>query len=372
MHRIFDGTIAKGDSIVSCNTRLNYEISEVGILSPTRVPTRSLSAGHVGYIICGMKNMRDSQVGDTWYRKGFPVSPYPGFEVIQPMVYVSAYPAESDDFSKLQESINKLTLNDRSIKVQRETSIALGQGFRLGFLGPLHVSVTIDRLHLEHDADVLVTAPTVPYKLMIDGQETMLTNANDHPTGKGKYEILEPMVLATMIFPYEYLGPVIDLCEQSRGIQLEQTSLSMGRCLLRYNLPLAQIVVDFFSRLKSRTQGYATLDYEDNGYQPSDLLSLRLLVNGAPVDALSSIVHRSEAEALARYRVRRLADLLDRQLYEIVIQAAVGTKILARETLRANRKDVTAKLYGGDHTRRQKVYQCTSDTNFILIYVSVA
>ncbi|OLL23847.1 Translation factor GUF1, mitochondrial [Neolecta irregularis DAH-3] len=357
--RVFGGTVQRGDRISSVHTGHKYEVSEVGLMHPDQSPVNRLCAGMVGYVVPSMKRSSESKIGDTFYHVGKPVQALPGFEDAKPMIYVGAFPLDTKEFKRLEDSINNLSLNDRSITVHRDTSTALGQGWRLGFLGSLHLSVFQDRLKDEYGAEVIITTPTVPYQIEYrDGTFGTISNPSEFPdvvTHSSKVlDIREPVVEATMIFPSDYLGSVIELCEACFLLK-EQTFLSSSRVLLKYIIPLAQLVEDFFGKLKSSTKGYATLDYEEAGYIPADVLRLSLLINGKSVDALASIVHRSQAERRGREWVKKMRGLVDRQLYEVVIQAAVGNKVVARESISAKRKDVTAKCYGGDVSRKMKL-----------------
>lgn len=307
-----------------------------------------------------MKQSTDAHIGDTFHLITRPVEPLPGFEEVKPMVFAGIFPLDSSDFQKLDEDIAHLALNDRSINVMKESSAALGNGWRIGFLGSLHLSVFEDRLKNEHNGEIIVTQPTVPYKLTSPiGEVTYVSNPSDFPDhakmyGKAfTYE--EPVVDATMIFPTEFLGAVLTLCEEQRGTLQETNYLTPERVLLRYTLPLPSLLDDFFGRLKSLTRGYASLDYEDSGYIVSDLVKLNMMVNNNPIDALCIVTHRSQVEKLAKAWVRRLKPLLTRGLFDIIIQAQCQGKILARDTIKGARKDVLAKCYGGDASRKQKL-----------------
>ncbi|KAG6830749.1 Translation factor guf1 mitochondrial [Tricholoma furcatifolium] len=358
-----EGILRKGDKITSCYTRKKYDVTEVGIMHPEEVPTDSLRAGQVGYIACNMKESSEAHIGDTLHRAGEPVEPLPGFQPAKPMVYAGVFPIESNDFPKLEESIKRLTLTDRSVSVQRESSSALGQGCRLGFLGTLHMDVFRQRLEDEYDANIIITAPTVPYKLVYrDNKEVFVSNPTEFPdtadsTCKVK-EIQEPIVKASIIVPEEYFGDMMDLCFSHRAENLEHRYLDSGsassRIILTCIIPLSEVVTNFFDQLKSRSSGFASFDYEDAGYQQSDLAKMTFLLNGKPVDALAIIVHRSAADKIAREWVKKLHKVIPRQLFEVPIQAAIGKKILARETLSAMRADVTAGLYGGHYERKMK------------------
>ncbi|KAK9447137.1 uncharacterized protein V1518DRAFT_422297 [Limtongia smithiae] len=357
---VVDGTLQKGDRVLSAHSRKRYDVKEVGIMHPDRKSMNHLKAGQVGYAVLGMKNITEALVGDTLMHLNKEVEPLPGFEEPQPMVFVGAFPGEGVEFATVEERINQLVLNDRSVLLQRENSNALGQGWRIGFLGTLHASVFQDRLQQEYGASLVITAPTVPYKVIWkDGTESIVRNPDDFPDTSMRQKVQdlqEPMVKAIMSFPQEYIGDIIEICESSRGTHVDMTFLSHGnQVLLQYLIPTAHLVDDFFGRLKGATMGYATLDYEDAGYQSADLVKMQLLVNGHSVDALSQVMHRSLAERTGREWVQRFKKFLRAQLFETVIQAAIGNKILARETIKARRKDVTAKLHAADISRRQKL-----------------
>ncbi|KAE9394104.1 translation factor GUF1, mitochondrial [Gymnopus androsaceus JB14] len=362
---IQDGILRKGDKIASCHTRKKYEIAEIGIMHPEEISTDMLCPGQVGYIACNMKESSEAHIGDTLHRVGIPVPPMPGFKPSKAMVYAGVYPVDSSDFPKLEESIKRLTLTDRSVTFQRESSSALGQGTRLGFLGTLHMDVFRQRLEDEYDANIIITAPTVPYKLVYrDGKERFVSNPTEFPdTGDAAskvVEIQEPIVKATIIVPEEYFGVMMDLCYSRRAEDLEHRYLDTGseasssRIILTCVMPLSEIVTDFFDQLKSLSSGFASFDYEDAGYLKSDLAKMVFLLNGKPVDALALIVHRSAQDTIGRAWVKKLHEVIPRQLFEVPIQAAIGKKVIARETLSANRKDVTAGLYGGHYERKMK------------------
>ncbi|KAF3932219.1 hypothetical protein ABW20_dc0110174 [Dactylellina cionopaga] len=365
--RVFDGVVKQGDQIMSIGSKLKYFVGELGMQYPTEVATNSLRAGQVGYMYFnpGMKNISDAKLGDTFCHVGKEVEPFRGFEEPQPMVFVGAFPTNQDEFQKLEDSI----------AIAKESSHALGLGWRLGFLGTLHCSVFEDRLRQEFGgSELLITAPTVPFKIIWketiksktgedEPKETIITNPALYPeedvVRTRMEEIQEPFVLATITVPAdppEFLGNVIELCQESRGSQVELTFFAT-QVILKYKLPLLQLVDNFFGKLKGITKGYATLDYEEAGYAKSDIVKLELLVNKEPVDAIAQLCHRSQAERLGRMWVQRFKQFVDRQLFEIVIQAAIGKKVLARESVAPFRKDVTAKLYGGDHTRRKKLLE---------------
>ncbi|KAF8440612.1 translation factor guf1, mitochondrial [Terfezia claveryi] len=364
--RIFDGTVKPGDHIVSFATGKKYIVGEVGIMHPHETATSSLRAGQVGYVFFnpGMKVSKEAKVGDTFTSVGMEkvVTPLPGFEEPQPMVFVGAFPVDQSEFTHLDDSINQLVINDRSITLTKDSSHALGQGWRLGFLGTLHCSVFQDRLRQEHGGSLIITAPSVPYRIVYkDGSTKIIRNPAEFPTDDIDYNKIfryeEPIVLATITVPEEYLGKTIELCEGSRGEQVALEFFTKAQVILKYKLPLANLVDDFFGKLKSLTKGYASLDYEDAGYQVSDVVKLQLLVNKVPVDAVAQVMHKSQVVRQGRAWVEKFREFVDRQLFEVVIQACVGKRVVARETVKAVRKDVTAKLYGGDPTRRMKLLE---------------
>ena len=333
---------------------------------PEQTPQTVLRAGQVGYVYFnpGMKRSQEAKIGDTFTKVGSEklVKPLPGFEEPKAMVFVAAYPVDSSDFPHLEESIYQLLLNDRSITVQKESSEALGAGFRLGFLGTLHCSVFEDRLRQEHGASIIITPPTVPCKVIWkDGTESTVTNPADFPDDDSVRikvaELQEPYVLATLTFPEEYLGKVMELCEANRGEQKSLEFFTPTQVILKYELPLAQLVDDFFGKLKGSTKGYASLDYEESSWRRSNIAKLQLLVNKVPVDAVSRVVHSSQVERLGRQWVTKFKEHIDRQMFEVVIQAAVGRKVVARETLKPFRKDVLQKLHASDITRRKKLLE---------------
>ncbi|KAF8503398.1 GTP-binding protein lepa [Russula emetica] len=361
---IQDGVLRKGDRIASWHTRKKYEITELGIMHPEEVPTSQLLPGQVGYIACNMKQSSEAHVGDTLHRVGYPVEPMPGLSTRQSHgVFAGIYPVESNDFSKLEESIKRLTLTDRSVTIQRESSSALGQGYRLGFLGSLHMDVFRQRLEDEYDANIIVTAPTVPYKVVYRDRTVIVSNPTDFPdiveTSSQVREVQEPIVKANIIVPEEYLGEMMDLCFEHRAEDvdhryLETSGEASNRVILTCTLPLSEIVADFFDKLKSRSSGFASFDYEVADYKRSNLGKMIFLLNNKPVDALALIVHRSAEQSVGRMWVKKLHKVIPRQLFEVPIQAAVGKRIIARETLSALRADVTAGLYGGHYERKMK------------------
>ncbi|SPO07161.1 related to E. coli elongation factor-type GTP-binding protein lepa [Cephalotrichum gorgonifer] len=364
--RVFDGQVKAGDHVVSLGTDQTYTVGEVGIQYPNAVPMKVLRAGQVGYIHFspGMKRLQDAKLGDTFTHVGSEgsVEPYPGFVEPQPMVFVAAFPVDQGDYHKLEESIDRLALNDRSITLQKDHSEALGAGWRLGFLGTLHCSVFQDRLKQEHGANVVITDPTVPTKIRWhDGTEIVIKNPADFPdSGELKLKgatLFEPYVTVTITTPEEYLGRVIELCEANRGVQKDLEFFHTTQVILKYDLPSAQLVDDFFGKLKGATKGYATLDYEDGGWHPGKLVKLQLLVNKVPVDAICRVVHVSQVTRLARQWATGFKEHVDRQMFEVVIQVTAAGKIIARETIKPFRKDVLAKLHAADITRHKKLLE---------------
>jgi elongation factor 4 len=364
--RVFEGTVKPGDHLVSFATGQRYIVGEVGIMYPEQKAQTTLRAGQVGYMYFnpGMKRIQDAKVGDTFTTVGNQsiVTPLPGFEEPKPMVFVSAYPVDQGDFTRLEDSITTLLLNDRSVSLTKESSDALGAGWRLGFLGTLHCSVFQDRLLQEHGANIILTPPSVPFMVVYkDGREVIHSNPNEFPDATEFQNLIqqlkEPYVMVTITTPEEYLGKVFELCESGRGEQKELVFWTATQAILKYELPLSQLVDDFFGKLKSITKGYATLDYEDAGYRKSKLQKLQLLVNKIPVDAVSKVIHESEGARIGRDWVTKFKEHVDRQQFEVVIQAAIGKQVVARETLKAFRKDVLAKLHAADITRRRKLLE---------------
>jgi GTP-binding protein LepA len=321
--------------------------------------TSELSQGDVGCIIAGIKRVSDAKIGDTIMDADHPASaPLPGYKDVKPMVFAGIYPVDSDGYADLRDALEKLRLNDASFTYEPETSLALGFGFRCGFLGLLHMDIVKERLEREFKLVLIPTAPTVVYRVTRnDGEIVMVDNPAKLPNIQDIQRIEEPMIVASLITPEQYVGSLIALCQERRGVQKEITYITKDRVLLMYDLPLNEIVMDFYDKLKSLTKGYASLDYELSGYEESDLVKLDMLLNGEPVDALSLISHRDKAAIRGRQLAEKLKEVIPRQLYEVVIQAAIGAKIIARETVRALRKDVTAKCYGGDITRKRKLLE---------------
>ncbi|XP_049372414.1 translation factor GUF1 homolog, mitochondrial isoform X1 [Solanum verrucosum] len=357
---IVDGALHKGDKICSAATGQSYEVSDVGIMHPELVATGILLTGQVGYIVSGMRSTKEARVGDTLHHTRTVIQPLPGFKPAKHMVFSGLYPADGSDFEALNHAIERLTCNDASVSVTKESSTALGLGFRCGFLGLLHMDVFHQRLEQEHGAHVISTVPTVPYIFEYsDGSKLQVQNPAALPSNPKNRLIAcwEPTVLATIIIPSEYVGSVITLCAERRGEQLEYSFIDSQRAFMKYRMPLREIVVDFYNELKSITSGYASFDYEDSEYQASDLVKLDILLNGQPVDAMATIVHKSKAPRVGRELVEKLKTFIDRQMFEIIIQAAIGSKVIARETLSAMRKNVLAKCYGGDVTRKRKLLE---------------
>ncbi|AZU37171.1 elongation factor 4 [Wolbachia endosymbiont of Bemisia tabaci] len=358
--RVKNGVLKKGMRIVMMSNNATYQVDNIGIFTPKKVMTGELSAGEVGFITASMKEVADCKVGDTITEEKRPCSKaLPGFKEVHPVVFCSIFPNNTDDFKYLREALEKLHLNDASFTFDAETSNALGYGFRCGFLGMLHLEVIQERLEREFDLDLTATAPSVIYKVATqNGKVLNIHNPSDMPDPT-KIEIVEePWITATIMVPDQYLGEILSLCEERRGEQQDLSYVgNTTTALLKYKLPLSEVVFDFYDRLKSISKGYASLDWEISDYQESQIDKLSFLVNGEPVDALACIVHKSRAEKRGREICARLKDLIPRQQYKIAIQAAVGGKIIARETINPYRKDVTAKLYGGDVTRRMKLLE---------------
>ncbi len=356
--RVVDGYLRKGLKMRMMSTGASYDIDRVGAFTPHRIELPELGPGELGYITAGIKTVRDCQVGDTITDERKPANePLTGFKPSVPVVFCGLYPSEASDFEYLRTSLEKLALNDASFHFETESSAALGFGFRCGFLGLLHLEIIQERLSREFDLDLVTTAPSVVYELtMTDGTEMLLHNPVDMPDVVKVKEIREPWITATIMTPDEFLGPILKICEERRGVQQDLTYLN-GRAMIVYKLPLNEVVFDFYDRLKSISRGYASFDYQISGHEAGDLVKTSILVNGDPVDALAIMVHRSQAEYRGRALCERLKDLIPRQMFKIAIQAAIGGKVIARETVSALRKDVTAKCYGGDATRKKKLLE---------------
>jgi GTP-binding protein LepA len=356
--RVVDGVIRKGMTIRFMAGDTQHLVDRVGAFRPKIEQLDALGPGEIGFITAQIKDVAQARVGDTITDARRPANaPLPGFREVQPVVFCGLFPTDAADFEKLRDSIQKLRLNDASFSFEMETSAALGFGFRCGFLGLLHLEIIQERLAREYDLDLITTAPSVVYRVRLtDGREVELHNPADMPDPVRIAEIEEPWIKATIFTPDEYLGPILKLCQDRRGIQLQLTYVG-GRAQLVYELPLNEVVFDFYDRLKSISRGYASFDYEQIGHRPGDLVKMTLMVNGEPVDALSMIVHRASAEARGRHMCERMKELIPRHLFKIPIQAAIGGRVIARETISALRKDVTAKCYGGDITRKRKLLE---------------
>ncbi|BAT71598.1 GTP-binding protein LepA [Thermosulfidibacter takaii ABI70S6] len=357
--RVIDGRIKKGMKIMLMSTGKVFEVEEVGVFAPDPTPVEELAAGEVGYITAGIKNVRDTRVGDTITNANNPTDePFPGFKKVKPMVFAGLYPIDPDDYPNLREALEKLQLNDASLVFEPESSAALGYGFRCGFLGSLHMEIVKERLEREFQLRLIATAPTVVYKVVKrDGSEEYIDNPANLPDSGSIDHIEEPYVLATVITPAEYVGGIINLFIDRRGIQRKIEYMEGNRVIMEYEVPLAEILLDFHDMLKTVSRGYASMDYEIIGYKESDLVKLDILINGKPVDALSVIVHKDKAYYRGRELVKKLKEIIPRQLFEVAIQAAIGRKVIARETVKPLRKDVLAKCYGGDVTRKKKLLE---------------
>jgi GTP-binding protein LepA len=357
--RVVDGQFTPRERIRMMSTGATHELLEIGVISPEPKPTNGLSVGEVGYLITGVKDVRQSRVGDTVTDAAKPArESLGGYRDPKPMVYSGLYPMDGSDYPLLRDALDRLRLNDAALAYEPESSAALGFGFRCGFLGLLHLEITRDRLERESDLDLISTAPNVGYRVILeDGTEHVVTNPAEWPMGKKISEVYEPVVKAMIITPSEYIGPIMELCQSRRGSLNGMDYLSETRAELRYTLPLAEIIFDFFDQLKSRTRGYASLDYEPAGEQTADLVKVDILLQGEPVDAFSAIVHKDKAYSYGTAMTAKLRKLIPRQQFEVPIQAAVGSRVIARENIRAVRKDVLAKCYGGDITRKRKLLE---------------
>jgi len=357
--RVFDGVLRSGSKIRLFHAATTHEVEEVGFRSPHNTPAAELGPGEVGYLIAGIKAVSEARVGETVTDAANPAaSPLDGYRDPKPMVFCGLYPVEGDDLPGLRDALEKLKLSDGSITFEPETSAALGFGFRCGFLGLLHMEIARERLEREFDLALIATAPSVAYLAHLTNSQTIeVDNPSVMPAAQNVESISEPMLRLTIITPADYTGTIMDLCQSRRGTLLKMQYLSPERLELSYRLPLAEVVVDLFDQLKSRTKGYASLDYEPDGYEVEDLVKVDILLNGAPVDAFSSIIHRARAQEYGRKMVAKLRELIPRQLFDVPIQAAIGGRIIARETVKAKRKDVLAKCYGGDITRKRKLLE---------------
>ena len=356
--RVIDGKLNPRERISMMSTRATHELLEIGVSSPEPVPTQGIGVGEVGYLITGVKDVRQSKVGDTVTNAQRPAAEsLGGYREPKPMVFSGLYPIDGSDYPVLRDALDKLKLNDAALVYEPETSVALGFGFRIGFLGLLHLEIVRERLEREFNLDLISTAPNVIYEVtMEDGSIVTVTNPSEFPGGKFS-EVREPIVKATILSPSEFIGTIMELCQERRGVMGGMDYLSEDRVELRYTLPLAEIVFDFFDNLKSRTRGYASLDYETTGEQSADLVKVDILLQGEQVDAFSAIVHKDKAYAYGVEMTAKLRELIPRQQFEVPIQAAVGSRIIARETVRALRKDVLAKCYGGDISRKRKLLE---------------
>lgn len=357
--KIVNGTIRQGDFVKFVNTQKEYDADEIGILKMDMIPQKSLSAGNVGYIISGIKTSKEVKVGDTITHVKRPcLKSIEGFQEVKPMVFAGVYPIETEDFEDLRASIEKLQLNDASLTFEAESSVALGFGFRCGFLGMLHMEIVQERLDREFDMNVITTVPNVSYKVYTKKDELIeVHNPSGLPDILAIDRIEEPFIRASIITRTEYIGQIMTLCLGKRGELIKQNYISGNRMELIYDLPLGEIVFDFYDKLKSISKGYASFDYHMNGFRPSKLVKLDILLNGEPVDALSSLIHFDNAVTLGRRMCEKLKELIPRQQFDIAVQAAIGAKIIARETIKAVRKDVTAKCYGGDISRKRKLLE---------------
>ncbi|SFQ99723.1 translation elongation factor 4 [Desulfoscipio geothermicus] len=357
--RVVEGSIKKGMQIKMMATGKEFEVSEVGVFRPAPVVIDELRAGEVGFLSASIKNVKDTRVGDTVTDARRPAAaPLPGYRQVKPMVYCGLYPVESAEYEDLRDALDKLKLNDAALVYEPETSEALGFGFRCGFLGLLHMEIVQERLEREYGLSLITTAPSVVYRAITTAGEVLeIDNPSKMPPAGKIAAMEEPFVAATVMVPQEFVGAVMEICQDRRGVYKDMVYMSQNRVMLKYDLPLSEIIFDFFDQLKSRTRGYASLDYEVAGYRESKLLKMDIMVGGEPLDALSFIVHRDKAYQRGRALVEKLRGLIPRHLFEIPIQAAIGNKVIARETVRARRKDVLAKCYGGDITRKRKLLE---------------
>ena len=357
--RIYEGTVRLGMSIKLMATGKKYEIRKIGTFAPQATELEELETGQVGFITASIKEIGEAGVGDTITASDRPTEdPLEGFKVIKPMVFSGLYPIDTGDYDRLKEGLEKLKLNDSALVYEPETSLALGFGFRCGFLGLLHMEIVRERVEREFEVNLITTAPTVIYKAIYPGgREVHVDNPSELPTGDRSARLQEPYVLVSVHTPSDYLGQIFELCEKRRGIRKNLSYVTENRAIIEYELPLAEIVYDFYDTLKSVTKGYASMDYEPAGYKDSNLIKLDILVNGNPVDALSIISHKDKAYERGRELIVKLRSLIPRQLYEVAIQAAIGSRVIARESVKAMRKDVTSKCYGGDVTRKRKLLE---------------
>ncbi len=357
--RVKEGVITKGMKVLFMSMNRRYEVDEIGFLTPGFTPTDRLEAGEVGYLICNIKTLLDTKIGDTVTGVQDPASePLPGYKNVQPVVFCGLYPAVATDYEELRAALERLQLNDSSFVFQADSSDALGLGFRLGFLGLLHMEIIQERLEREFDLTLVTTAPNVAYHVFrTDGQDYIIENASKMPVSTEIEVIKEPYIEADIMVPTEFLSPVVDLCKKKRGIHVRVDYIDAKRCMAVYQLPLAEVVLDFYDKLKTFTRGYGSLEYRLIGFRPGDLVKLDILLNGEAVDALSTIVHRDRAAIMGRKLAQRLRKTIPRQQFEVAIQAAIGNRVIVRETVKPLRKNVTAKCYGGDITRKRKLLE---------------
>jgi GTP-binding protein LepA len=356
--RVIDGVLKPKDKILLMATKAQHLVEQVGVFTPRSQARREISAGGVGFIISGIKELKDAKVGDTVTSLENPTAePCPGFKEIKPQVFAGLYPVESNQYDSLRDALTKLQLNDSSLRFEPETSQALGFGFRTGFLGLLHMEIVQERLEREYDVDLITTAPTVIYQIVMrDGEVIEIENPSKLPELTKIEEIREPMISATMLMPQEYVGSVITLCNQKRGSQTDM-QYAGRQVILKYDMPMNEVVMDFFDKLKSISRGYASLDYDFKEYRTGDLVKLDILINGDKVDALSLIVHRASSQYRGRELASKMRELIPRQMFDVAVQAAIGTNIIARENIKALRKNVLAKCYGGDISRKRKLLE---------------
>ena len=356
--RVVDGSLTAGDEIIGLQSKVRMTVEEIGVMTPSLQPIERLDAGEVGFIVTGIKDVSEVRVGDTFtHLRGGATEPLPGYLDVKPMVFAGLFPTDADGYQDLRDALDKLRLNDASLVYEPETSQALGFGFRCGFLGLLHMDVVRERLEREFDLDLLVTTPNVAYEVLTTHGLVEVHNPSQMPDANSIEETHEPYVKASLIVPKEYVGTVMELAQERRGEFDHMEYLSPTRVQVLYQLPLAEIVLDFYDQLKSRTKGYASFDYELSGYRSSNLVKLDILLNGEPVDALSLVVHRDRAYEAGKALVERLRKVIPRQFFDVPIQASIGSRIISRETVKAKRKDVLAKCYGGDVTRKRKLLE---------------
>nr|XP_032829293.1 translation factor GUF1, mitochondrial isoform X2 [Petromyzon marinus] len=364
-----DGAVSRGDRVRTHSSSTSsrprdYEVSDIGLLLPLPTPTATLYAGQVGYLVCGMRQVTEAQVGDTLHSAAHEVEPLPGFKPSKPMVFAGMFPSDQSEYTSLRSALERLTLRDSSVSVQRESSAALGAGWRLGFLGLLHLDVFQQRLEQEYNTSVILTAPTVPYRAVLTSPrlikehgsaDVMVLNPCELPDRSVVSHYLEPMITGTIITPDAHMGAIMKLCQERRGTQVDVLYMDGARVMLRYRMPLCEVLVDFYDILKSLSSGYASFDYEEAGYEPVDIVRMDVMLNGKPVEELTNIVHRDKAHLVGKEMCIRLRDSIPRQMFEVAIQATIGSKVIARETIKAFRKNVLAKCYGGDISRKMKL-----------------